>query len=47
MPCYGADLHLGDAHIVAVDDVISRPGGEDVVRESVTYPLIICVQWNL
>ena len=40
---YIVDLHLGDAHIVSVDDVISRPSGADMVSFIITscYPGIL------
>ena len=42
--CLVLDLHLGDAHVVLVDDVVSRLEGEDMVGSSKTrgWVLVLC-----
>ena len=40
------DLHLGDAHIVPVDDIISRTEGEDVVSSGRPMSPALCLLYD-
>ena len=40
------DLHLGDAHIVPVDDIISRTEGADVVSSGRPMSPALCLLYN-
>ena len=44
--CNSADLHLGDAHVVSVDDVLSRPQGEDMVRVELYFRGLVEAVFN-
>ena len=35
-----SDLHLGDAHVISVDDILSRHNGNDMVHRVFCYTVV-------